>query len=723
MRKSLLWVPSIILSVWLSFSMGLGVGCSSNPTGEGNTQESAATTDSGTTDKSAQPEAQQEASPEKPIATVDPVKEGYQAICPGASGCVSNQGALKVGASAVKITPQQYEVARWSYFQEEGFCPPPTPDSAYGVKRCGVLHDDAIEDRADCGLDGLCPRDNIRTRLSCKAPNKCPEGLTCNSSDNRCTIPYPGPDKDGSEGDGLPDYFLDCGNDRICPCLDPNDKPAYYGANQTCLKGHKPNPAYKGPDPDGSEGDKVFQAMWMGGFAGNHPMQGFHDDTWSRAFVVETGDTTVAIVSVDTVGLFFDDIDKARKQIKQKLPPGSVDYILVSSTHTHEGPDTMGQWGPRKNGLPAGSGRNQPYQTWMLDRIAESIIQAYNNRKPATLRVGRTRTGAAGLVRDTRYPFIFDDTLLVLQAKDSSGETIATIVNWGNHPEVLSDINNYNSSDYCHYVREALEKGLDGKEIKVKPQGGVAIFVQGALGALMAPLGLTTPDRNGDDIKGSTWERAQALGHRVAGFAQKALDASQPVTNADVSLWAKPVRVRVDNRAFHVAFTIGLLERQGVGYDPDLPIKEGNIPKIMSEVAMIRVGPVTFYSMPGELDPQILVGGYDGSYSHGNPLIDDTKFPELRPKMEKNAPKGPYLKEQIPGQYKFMVGLGNDALGYLLAPWNFTLSKENPYFEQAKGDYYEETNSLGPYTIPTLLEAYKDILQRAKTSAPPSPTP
>lgn len=716
MRKSPLFVGFVVLSLWFSLILGLGIGCSTDNKGTEPGAETAAepqtSQDSGTIDTSnneAQP-------PEQATATVDPAKEGYRAICPGAVECLSNKGALKVGASAIKITPTDYEVARWSYFEEEGFCPQPTPASAYGIPRCGVLHDDAIEDRKDCGLDGLCPRDNMRTRLSCKAPKTCPDGLTCNSSDNRCYIPYPGPDKDGSEGDGLPDYFLDCGNDRVCPCLSPDNKPAYYGKNKACLTGHKPNPEYKGPDKDGSEGDGQFQAMWMGGFAGNHPMQGFHDDTWSRALVVETGDTTVAIVSVDTVGLFFDDIDKAREQIKKRLPPGSIDYILVSSTHTHEGPDTMGQWGPRKNGLPAGSGRNKKYQAWMLERIAESIMEAYKNRKAATLRVGRVKTGTKGLAKDTRYPFIFDDTLLVLQAKDTSGEVIATLVNWGNHPEVLSDINNYNSSDYCHYTREALEKGITGKDITVKPQGGIVLFLQGALGALIAPLGLTTPDLNGNDIRGSTWERAKALGHRVAGFAQKALDASQPISSTDVSLWAKPIQVRVDNRAFHVAFTIGLLERKGVGYNDQLPIKEGNIPKIISEVAMIRVGPLTFYSMPGEIDPQILVGGYDGSYSHGNPLIDDKRFPDLRAKMEKNAPKGPYLKEQIPGDYKFMVGLGNDALGYLLAPWNFTLSKENPYFEQAKGDYYEETNSLGPYTVPTLLEAYQDILQRAKAN-------
>ena len=40
----------------------------------------------------------------------------------------------------------------------------------------------------------------------------------------------------------------------------------------------------------------------------------------------------------------------------------------------------------------------------------------------------------------------------------ASGDVIGSIVNWGNHPEVLSDTNNFASSDFSSYIREAMEK-------------------------------------------------------------------------------------------------------------------------------------------------------------------------------------------------------------------------------------------------------------------------
>ena len=39
-------------------------------------------------------------------------------------------------------------------------------------------------------------------------------------------------------------------------------------------------------------------------------------------------------------------------------------------------------------------------------------------------------------------------------------ETIATFVNWGNHPESLGGDNPLLTSDFAHYLREGLEKGV-----------------------------------------------------------------------------------------------------------------------------------------------------------------------------------------------------------------------------------------------------------------------
>ena len=49
-----------------------------------------------------------------------------------------------------------------------------------------------------------------------------------------------------------------------------------------------------------------------------------------------------SIVSVDLVGYFNNEVET----IRSLIDPTQIDYVVVSSTHQHEGPDTLGIWGP-----------------------------------------------------------------------------------------------------------------------------------------------------------------------------------------------------------------------------------------------------------------------------------------------------------------------------------------------------------------------------------------
>jgi hypothetical protein len=74
------------------------------------------------------------------------------------------------------------------------------------------------------------------------------------------------------------------------------------------------------------------------------------------------------------------------------------------------------------------------------------------------------------------------------------------------------------------------------------------------------------------------------------------------------------------------------------------------------------------------------------------------------------APQGPYLKEKMPGEVIFAVGLGHDALGYIVPSYDFKLSEDGAYFFEAEGDHYEETNSVGPAHIVRITEELDDLL-------------
>src|SRR5437762_849861 len=85
----------------------------------------------------------------------------------------------------------------------------------------------------------------------------------------------------------------------------------------------------------GGEAPQVLRA----GFGEGRKATRIHDPLMARAVVLEAGKIKVALVSVDVVGLFREPVERVRQQL-----PGFA-YVLVSSTHNHEGPDTLGLWG------------------------------------------------------------------------------------------------------------------------------------------------------------------------------------------------------------------------------------------------------------------------------------------------------------------------------------------------------------------------------------------
>jgi hypothetical protein len=158
----------------------------------------------------------------------------------------------------------------------------------------------------------------------------------------------------------------------------------------------------------------------------------------------------------------------------------------------------------------------------------------------------------------------------------------------------------------------------------------------------------------------------------------------------------KEIFARVDNIRYHFAQQLGLFDRQFYMYDPQKPIGPGNIPHARSQVAYLQVGPLAMITAPGELHPELWVGGYDGGWSFGQPIINEVvNAPDLS-----KAPKGPYLRDIMLAnpdvKYPFVGGLVQDFLGYIVPSFDFVLDPNNPYLVEAPGDHYEETNSVGP---------------------------
>src|SRR5262245_45028436 len=83
--------------------------------------------------------------------------------------------------------------------------------------------------------------------------------------------------------------------------------------------------------------------IFLAGFGDNRRATGYHDRLWARGVVLESQGKRVAIVALDLIGYFKNEIDTARAMIS---PESAIGFAVVASTHQHEGPDTLGIWGP-----------------------------------------------------------------------------------------------------------------------------------------------------------------------------------------------------------------------------------------------------------------------------------------------------------------------------------------------------------------------------------------
>ena len=590
--------------------------------------------------------------------------------CPGDPGCEAQvDTTLNVGASAQPITDLPFERPKRDWLEQRDDCNELQGD------RCGPLARDFLR---NCGNDRLCEGDDG----------------------------YTGPDEDGSEGDRDPnqvpyyDYFHDCGLDTLC----------------------EGDEGYPGPDT--GEADKDFDGLWVAGFGLNRPAVGVHDHAWARTVALQQGATLVTVTSVDAVGLFYDDVlrirSRARELLVEREVDADLDLAVVTATHSHEVPDTLGLWTGDVDPdvpIPQETGVNPRYIEHLRERAALSIVEAIEALQPANMRVGRTNTGIEGFLRDSRQPRIFNDEMGVIRFTDVAGETIATLVNWGNHPETLGGDNNLLSSDFAGPLRDGVEDGVPDSAGTVAREGlgGVCVYLQGTVGGLMTPLRVRVDDLEGNALRDYSFERNDVYGWRLAEHALDAVEAGEDVEAPGLAFTASEFLVPVHNRLYHLGFIVDLFDRELYAWNEEGNIGPGNFPHLKTQIAILRVGPVTMYTVPGELFPELAIGGYDGSKSFGLDIVDADD--ELAPDLSQ-APGPPYLNDLMPGDYPWVLGLGNDELGYLVAPYDFVVHDAGPYLLEAPGDHYEETNSVGPEIVPRILRVIETLAAHLQDAGP-----
>lgn len=392
--------------------------------------------------------------------------------------------------------------------------------------------------------------------------------------------------------------------------------------------------------------------IYIAGFGNDRQATGYNDRLWARGVVIDGRGGRIALVALDLIGYFNNQIEIVREMVGD-----DIDYLIVQSSHSHEGPDTLGIWGPDEltTGVDAG------YLDFVNDAIADCIVEAGKNMRPA--RVKSVTTSTAGLSTGMRPDDdgfgvadqkvlegddilspatngrIVDPNLVVLQftEREKKKKVLATIVNFGSHPEVLWSENTILTSDFPHYVRERLELEY----------GGTAIWVSGALGVLQGPDRIDiTEDGINPILPRRSFQFAEVHGRQLAERAIAELD-HKPGHPAPVIAYAQqnPVPVKLQNSFFRFFFAIGVLGNGRTLYTDGVPDSSVGFPfpppfdvipqalgeDLQTEVGVARIGDVGLIVVPTELDPQI----------------------------------GMQYRDAMTGvRDKVLVGLGNDQIGY-----------------------------------------------------------
>lgn len=462
-----------------------------------------------------------------------------------------------------------------------------------------------------------------------------------------------------------------------------------------------------------------FDATWLAGFSNGRVATAIHDDIFVRAIVFEVGQTRVALAAVDAIGWFSTDIDATR----ELLDPGlEIDHLIVCALHIHETPDTMGLWGRAE----LVTGLDPAYQRLVRERTIEAVTEAVSRLEPVTMTVAQQKTldedgSCLPYVGDVRDPAILDPTLTVIRfaATDEPDRTVASLINWAAHPEYTGSDNNEVSADYIHWLRDGVEAGVPEHPALGIPAmegiGGEAIFVNGALGGQIGPSRARPIGLAGEPLEGHSREKAEMTGNALARVALEAITSAElaiDVADPGLAFRTGPIAVTVENTYYHVAGAVGVFERPLLGYDDTQPIGPGNYPYIDSRVTYLELGNVGLITAPGELHPELFIGGYDGSESWGQSITsdDNPNPPDLA-----TAPPPPYLRDMILAQdgieVALVAGLAEDMIGYIVPSFNYELDPNAPYVSEPEGDHYEETNSVGPAVEQEVVGAMKALIE------------
>jgi hypothetical protein len=380
-----------------------------------------------------------------------------------------------------------------------------------------------------------------------------------------------------------------------------------------------------------------------GGMGPTKPATKKRGELTVRAVVFKRGNVSVAVVGLDLLGFPAVLGDRVRRKVSRI--PG--DHILIGASHTHSAPDCYA--------FPDGKGGHTgdlAYMDSVCDKTAGAINEAIDGLARAWIKVASGE--AKGKIAYNYYaPDLYDRRMGVIQAVSPGGKTIATLVNYAIHPEVLGNSVGILSPDLIGPLCEKLEADT----------GGVAVFMNGAQGGMV-----TADNRDLDQPKDAQrgtwndsrrWEECLRIGHLMADEAERLVKDAPVQKDPALSCDSLSVKFPVDSAAMWFV----------VVHSP-LSYPHNDDHSVTATINVVNLGDAQVLTIPGEALPNI----------------------------------GFYLKRKMHGKHNFLFGLTNDAFGYILTKVDF---QSFPRYE------YVSRTSLGEMTGEILIEKGLQLVEKA----------
>ncbi|HVE92924.1 MAG TPA: hypothetical protein VNE62_11605 [Actinomycetota bacterium] len=504
--------------------------------------------------------------------------------------------------------------------------------------------------------------------------------------------------------------------------------PELYGGTrwqtEGCFEVDKANPdtTHALPAPGHGWPASSPDCIYLGGF-GLGPARAARavDDggVWVRSLAVSNGTQTIVHQVIDSVGWFYRYqgsacADCGWHDIRNAVSAQTgvpQDNLVMTSTHSHSGPDNYGGWG----GVP------DWYWRQLRDSAIASAKQAVANLVPGSLDTGSTvLRGMNGERRDHYYSTPdYQAVWLQLKEKDT-GAAVATMANYAGHPTIVNTNPTATAkwdaaAGKCAFVGGpgtpllhadwpgAAARSLEGRF------GGVGLLIEGGLGNVSIsrkPAGRPC-DATADNPTGATFgkEDAEAEETGAAFAASIAADVSKnpiPVTSNEIKVSVQQVTHPVmTNQGLAVLGSLGLFSREFV---PGTPGADG--PGAYRWTKERNAGPGQLRGCETSSATQIKtvvgahsIGEFGVAFAPGELFSNVTEV--VKSKASRNAALAVYSQ-------------ANDALGYLIQSFEYDYKGAGTAGEYATqtGEYEEAfalDHCLGDHVTQSMIDAARAV--------------